>query len=286
MNSERFNRQISFFGIDGQKKLEAITVVVVGIGGLGTHVIQQLTYLGVNDFFLIDDEEIEVTNLNRYVGTKHDDVGKRKTKVGKRIIEIINPNASVEAIQKPLQSKMAFDAIISSDCVFGCLDNDGARLILNELCSAYEHPYFDLASEILPQEKAYGGRVFSSIDEQGCLVCYDQLDLDAASLDLENPETRKDREDIYGLNKVEFHETGPSVVSINGIIASLAVIEFLVWATALRKPQKILTYRGNQSIVTINNKREIFDCYYCNVIRGKKDQSGVFEYIQGPSLYD
>lgn len=280
MNSERFNRQISFFGVDGQIKLEAITVVVVGVGGLGTHVIQQLAHIGVSDFFLIDDEDIEVTNLNRYVGTKNDDIGKSKTKVGKRIIEEIKPDASVEAIQKHLQSQKAFEAITISDCVFGCLDNDGARLILNELCSAYDRPYFDLASEILPQEKAYGGRVFTSIDEQGCLVCYDQLDLDAASLDLEDSEARKDREDIYGLNKDEFHETGPSVVSINGVIASLAITEFLVWATAIRKPTKCSIYRGNQSIVTINNERVIPDCYYCNEIRGKRNQAGVLRHIE------
>lgn len=101
MNNERFVRQIDFFGADGQKKLSETSVAIVGIGGLGTHVIQQLAYLGVKDFTLIDDEEIDETNLNRYVGTKPDDIGKKKTLVGERIINEINPSALVKCIQKP-----------------------------------------------------------------------------------------------------------------------------------------------------------------------------------------
>lgn len=280
MSSERYKRQISFFGIEGQEKLEATSVTIVGIGGLGTHVLQQLAHLGVKDSSLIDDEKVDTTNLNRYVGARHDDVGKKKTIVGERIIKEINPNASVKVIQKPLQSKEAFDTIISSDCVFGCLDNDGARVILNELCVAYERPYFDLATEIFPDgTDSYGGRVCISVDSEGCLDCYDVLDREAAAVDMESPEARKDREDLYGLERGEFQQTGPSVVSINGIIASLAVTEFLVWVTGLRKPQKLLTYLGKQAIVTYSYERINPDCYFCYEVRGKKDKSGVQRYV-------
>lgn len=281
MKTERYKRQTSFFGVDGQEKLEAILVAIVGIGGLGTHVIQQLAYLGVRDFYLIDDEKIDATNLNRYVGARHDDVGKKKTLVGERIVKEINPLASVTTIQNSLQSPEAFDAITSSDCVFGCLDNDGARVILNHCCSAYKRPYFDLATEIFPDgTDSYGGRVCISVDLEGCLDCYDVIDREAATMDLESPEARKDREDLYGLNKDDFQQTGPSVVSINGIIASLAVTEFLVWATGLRDPQKLLTYMGKQGIVTFSTQRTNPDCYFCYELRGKRDKSGVQKYIQ------
>lgn len=280
MNSERYKRQISFFGVKGQEIIEATSVTVVGIGGLGTHIIQLLAYLGVKDFYLIDDEKIDATNLNRYVGARHDDVGKKKTIVGERIIKEINPDASVKVIQKPLQSKEAFDAISSSGCVFGCLDNDGARVILNELCIAYERPYFDLATEIFPEDPiSYGGRVCISVDSESCLDCYDVLDREAAAIDMESPEARKDREDLYGLERGEFQQTGPSVVSLNGIIASLAVTEFLVWVTGLRDPQKLLTYRGKQGIVTFTTERVNPDCYFCYELRGKKDKAGIKQFM-------
>lgn len=280
MDTDRYKRQTSFFGVGGQKKLETISVAVVGIGGLGTHIIQQLAYLGVKEYSLIDDEIVDTTNLNRYVGTRPADVGKKKTVVGKRIIKTINPSASVKIIQNSLQSKKAFDAIIESDCVFGSLDNDGGRVTLNELCLAYERPYFDLATEIFPDKTdSYGGRVCISIDSEGCLDCYDVIDREAATMDLETPEARKDRQDLYGLKKEHFQQTGPSVVSINGIIASLAVTEFFAWITGLREPKKLLTYLGKQGIVTFSTDRANDDCYFCYELRGKRDKAGVEQYL-------
>lgn len=281
MNSGKYNRQISFFGIDGQKHLESLSVTIVGVGGLGTHVIQQLAYLGIKKFSLIDYETVEISNLNRYVGAKTSDLNQTKVFVAKRIIQEINSSAEVAVLNKNLISNEAFQEIIQADSVFGCLDNDGGRVILNELCQAYKVPYFDLATEIFPHSTtSYGGRIFITIDETGCIDCYDLIDRELATFELENSDAQQDIKDIYGLSNIGYNESGPSVISINGTIASLAVTEFLVWATGLRKPQKYLLYRAEQSIVTINQERVNPDCYYCNEIRGAKDNSGVFEYIR------
>src|SRR4051812_46946121 len=63
----RFDRQIALFGEEGQAKVAAATVAVVGVGGLGSHLVQQLALLGVRQFALIDCEELADTNRNRYV---------------------------------------------------------------------------------------------------------------------------------------------------------------------------------------------------------------------------
>ena len=73
MNNTRFDRNILFFGKEGQKRLSNASVAVVGVGGLGTHVVQQLALLGVGGLVLIDSEELDDTNRNRYVGVRHDD---------------------------------------------------------------------------------------------------------------------------------------------------------------------------------------------------------------------
>lgn len=279
MNNARYDRQIAFFGTDGQKKLTETTVAIIGIGGLGTHVIQQLAYLGIKNFILIDDEEIDETNLNRYVGAKPDDKGKQKTAVGKRIIKEILPDANIETIPHPLQTQKTFDALISADCIFGCLDNEGARVLLNKLCCAYERPYFDLGTEIYPEDQNFGGRVCISVDSEGCLDCFDVLDREEAAFDLENPEARKDREELYGVNEKELQNSGPSVVSLNGIIASIAVTEFLAWITGLRSPKKLLTYMGKLGIVTFTPNRTNPDCYFCYELRGKKDNFDLDQFI-------
>ena len=129
---------------------------------MGTHVVQQLALLGVGRITLIDKEELDTTNLNRYVGARHYDPipGTPKVNIGYSQVKEINPNIHVELIPHSLISEQAFNAIIKASHVFGCLDNDGARLILNELCAAYTLPYIDLASEIIPSNSTdYGGRV-------------------------------------------------------------------------------------------------------------------------------
>ena len=140
MNNTRFDRNILFFGKEGQDRLLDASVAVVGIGGLGSHVIQQLALLGVGRLVLVDSEELDDTNRNRYVGVRHDDPvpGTPKVGIGERLAHDISPHINISAIPRPLADRLSFQAIISeSNFVFGCLDNDGARLVLTELCLAY-----------------------------------------------------------------------------------------------------------------------------------------------------
>ena len=282
-DSERYDRNVLFFGQKGQDALRAATVAVVGIGGLGTHVVQQLSLLGVGRLVLIDSEEVDESNRNRYVGLRQPDPvpGFSKVDLGRRLAGEINSEVEVVPIADYLCSQPAFEAIIRSDYVFGCLDNGGARLILNELCSAYAKPFFDLASDILEEGNSYGGRVCVVREGSGCLICYDAIDIEAAKIDLMSEEQRKDHAEIYGIPLDVLGQVGPSVVSINGVIASLAVTEFMLMATGmLRKPRNFLKYHGQRGIVTVVTDAPDPDCYYCSGIRGKGDKANVQRYIK------
>ena len=278
---ERYDRSVRFFGLEGQDRLSTASVAVVGIGGLGTHVVQQLALLGVGRLVLIDDEEVDNTNRNRYVGIRHDDPvpGMPKVSLGLRIARETNPGVEVVPIRAPLRSQAAFGAVIDCDYVFGCLDNEGARLILNELCLAYAKPYFDLASDILDGGSRYGGRVCFVGDNNGCLVCRGELDTDAARVDLMNPEQRRDHEAIYGVPMKDLGEVGPSVVSINGVIASLGVTEFMLMASGVRPPNGVLRYHGQRGIVSVVRDDLDPTCYHCSAIRGRGAAAGVERYL-------
>jgi len=232
--TDRFDRSIRFFGREGQEKLAACRAAVVGVGGLGTHVVQQLAHLGVGALVLIDSEDLDTTNLNRYVGTRHDDriPGTPKVDIGERTVAGIDPTIRIRKVRDSLVSIDAYDGLIGSDCIFGCLDSEGARLVLNELCSAYARPYIDLASDILPgNPPSYGGRACTNWDGEGCLVCWGVLDIAEAQRELEDPEARKNRQAIYGVDRADLEEAGPSVVSVNGVVASLGVTEFMLGVT-------------------------------------------------------
>lgn len=97
---DRYDRNIRFFGEDGQKIIRGLNIVIVGIGGLGTHLVQQLAYLGIGRIMLIDPEGLDDTNLNRYIGAHNDDPipGTRKVDLGERTIQFIDPSIQVQKI--------------------------------------------------------------------------------------------------------------------------------------------------------------------------------------------
>ena len=283
MKTERYDRNIHFFGEEGQDRLAAASVAVVGVGGLGTHVVQQLALLGVGRLALIDKGELKESSRNRYIGARHDDPvpGSAKVFIGERLAREINPQIGVEPVYDELASDAAFEAIKGCDYVFGCLDNDRARLILNELCLAYTKPYFDLASDIPIEEAQYGGRVCVVWDGDGCLVCYGEIDPADVYVASMTEEQRKDHEAIYGVRLEALGEVGPSVVSINGVVASLAVTEFMLVATGMNdQPRKFLKYHGHRGIVTKVTDTPNLDCYYCAGVRGKGDSADLSRYLK------
>lgn len=283
MSCNRFDRNELFFGKEGQKKLRDAIVAVVGIGGLGLHVVQQLSFKGVGTLILIDDEELDGSNKNRYVGSFHDDPvpGTRKVDVGARLAHSIDPEIKVIRVFNTMLSDEAFAAMKRANYVFGCVDNDGSRFVINEFSQAYCLPYIDLASDILPGEPIiYGGRIAVSWYGNGCLHCMDILDMEAVKLELESPDLKRQREEIYGVSKASLSERGPSVVSINGVVASQGVVEFMAGVTGLREPFKLINYRGHLGTMTVSKDAPASDCYYCKVARGMREKAGVERYIK------
>ncbi|MDH5754329.1 MAG: ThiF family adenylyltransferase [Candidatus Bathyarchaeota archaeon] len=281
MSLGRYERQLRLFGEEGQRQVRESYVGIVGAGGLGSHLIQQLAFLGVGKLAIIDSDELKETDLNRLIGSRHDDITTRANKVdiAKRLVHSINPSIDVTVIPRDLIDERSFSAIKKASCVFGCVDNDGARLVLNELCVAFEIPYFDLASDIGNKTGlVYGGRVFANTDDGGCLFCYGLISPSQARTDLMSPEARRKEETIYGVPKEHLDRTGPSVVSINGVIASLAVTEFMAMITGLRPPYRLLQYHGHRGIVNLNVDKPYPDCYYCKYVRGRRESAEIDRY--------
>lgn len=281
--SERFDRQERFFGKEGQAKLGTTILTIVGTGGLGTHVVQQSALLGVGRITVIDSEELAKTDRNRYVTAQHDDPipGSFKVDLAERLIHRIDPTITVGKVPDSFISEEGFAAIKAADVVIGCLDTEGARLVLNELCVAYGRQYIDLATDIIPGETlSYGGRVCVSWSGAGCLVCHGLLDWEEAQRDLAGEAERATRERIYGVRRSVLDAIGPSVVTINGVVASLGMTEFMAAVTSLRPPVPVLTYHGNRGIVTRSSDMPAPDCYYCCGIRGKLEAADVERYLR------
>jgi molybdopterin/thiamine biosynthesis adenylyltransferase len=269
VDEARYDRQELLFGRPGQERIEKLKVGIVGLGGLGSHVAQQLSYLGVRRYVLVDGDRVTVSSLNRLVGAGEDDHVRAlwKVEVAKRLIRFVRPGAEVEALPQWLDAD-ASRRLEQTDVVFGCVDDDLPRLRLTELGARSQVPYIDLASDTGYSDGGpwYGGRVVIALDGRGCLSCLGLLDQRAMARSAMTPEQRAEDDRLYGVRGSALAEGGPSVVSVNGVVASLSVTEFMAWATGLRPPLRHLVYRGDLGYVRINADEPAEDCYYCKVL--------------------
>jgi hypothetical protein len=267
-DDDRYARNLGLLGANGQRRVHQIAVAIVGVGGLGSHVAQQLAYLGTRRFLLIDPDVIETSNLNRLIGSGPSDVGKCKVAVAEGLIRSTVPDAVVAVVPDSLAAEPAADALAGVHCVFGCVDNDTARLRLTELTSKLRIPYFDLASDAGEAAELtwFGGRLFVAIDGERCLSCAGELDQHTLARQAMTPSQREADQRIYGVDRAALDSSGPMVVSINGVVASLGVTEFVVWAAGLRPPKGHVIYRGDLGTVTTRVESRSTSCYYCDVL--------------------
>jgi molybdopterin/thiamine biosynthesis adenylyltransferase len=281
----RDSRSILLFGAEGQRKIRATSVVVAGNGGLGSAVFQHLALLGVRKITSIDEEELDETNRNRFIGARVTDPvpGTPKVQITHRLIQEIDPEIQSVPLKRSIVSEEAFDAVRNADWVFGCFDDDGPRAVLNELTAAYAKPYIDLASDV-PEPGIYGGRVCVSVNANGCLDCLGLLDPRAVRRYLETPEQRDAENAIYGVTKAALDEKGPSVSPINGVVAALAAIEFMVAVTGLRLPTRRLEYRGQQAKVVVVTDEPRAGCPRCEGVWKQGPRADVERYLRIPHL--
>src|SRR5712692_7148972 len=100
MDAERFDRQLLLFGCKGQEKIAGTRAVIVGNGGTGMHVAQQLGYIGVRAYGLIDADIVTKSSLNRLVGATPEDVAAKRPKVlvAERMIRAVEPDARITPV--------------------------------------------------------------------------------------------------------------------------------------------------------------------------------------------
>jgi molybdopterin/thiamine biosynthesis adenylyltransferase len=283
--NERFNRQIAIFGAQGQEKIQSTKVVLVGFGGLGTFVLPQLCLLGIKHLTVVEHETFSSTNRNRYMGFLHSDfdadkgTGVDKVLVAERVAKGIDSEVNIKLIKCKLESHEAFDAIKKADIVVGCLDSDGARSILNELSIAYGVTYIDLASEVF-EDGTFGGRIAVVKEGNGCLYCMgDGLDQTEVRRYLADKTQLENEAKVYGVDKESLAAgSGPSVVDLNGIIASLGVQEFKLHITDPKNSSRYLNYRGHLKSITKVQVGEDNGCYCCSLYN-KRYEANVDRYL-------
>lgn len=126
----QFSRTELLIGKQGIDKLQNAKVAVFGIGGVGSYVVEGLVRAGVQNFVLVDNDKISLTNLNRQIIATFETIGKPKVEVSKNRILAINPNANVEMYQEFFmpESKGILDNTVSY--IVDCVDTVTAKIEL------------------------------------------------------------------------------------------------------------------------------------------------------------
>src|SRR3954449_11638218 len=121
-------------GIDGQRKLKAGRILLIGAGGLGSPLALYLAAAGVGTLGLVDFDVVDVSNLQRQVlhGTK--DIGRPKLESARERIHDVNPHVQVELYETRLTSANALDIIRDYDVVIDGTDNFATRYLTNDAC--------------------------------------------------------------------------------------------------------------------------------------------------------
>ncbi|MDA4127287.1 MAG: molybdopterin-synthase adenylyltransferase MoeB [Thaumarchaeota archaeon] len=139
---ERYSRQIVMpeIGPEGQERLKASSVLVVGVGGLGTPAAVFLAAAGVGRIGLADFDTVQASNLHRQVLYSEEDLGRKKVEVARARLQRINPHTKIETYDTKLDSTNALEILRGYDVIIDGTDNFPARYLLGDASVLLEKP--------------------------------------------------------------------------------------------------------------------------------------------------
>jgi molybdopterin/thiamine biosynthesis adenylyltransferase len=263
-----FDRQVRAFGRDIQAILSRLNVGIVGVGGTGSAVAEQLIRLGVGSCVLADGGLFEPSNINRVYGSRLVDADILKVKITERLAADVGINTRVKTIPRPISYRSVISQFRNCDVIFCCTDDEWGRSILTKFAIYYLIPVFDMGVKIDSQNgtiRSIQGRVTTLLPGSACLFCRDRITArrvraeSLRALDSEQA-VKLEREGYIP----ELEEPAPAVVPFTTMIASSAVSEFLHRLTGFlgdeRESSEVIHLIDDTRTRT-NNKPSKPDCF-------------------------
>jgi molybdopterin/thiamine biosynthesis adenylyltransferase len=127
-------------GIEGQQRIAAAKVLIVGAGGLGTPVACYLAAGGIGNIGIMDGDKVDASNLHRQFLYHENDMGQNKAEVLVHKLRQQNPSIQITAIQGFLNQDMAEEIFSGFDIICDCTDNVTARVIIDQTCGNLKKP--------------------------------------------------------------------------------------------------------------------------------------------------
>jgi len=276
---EFFDRQVRAFGADIQRLLARLHVAVVGCGGTGSAVCEQLIRLGVGTLSIFDPQTFAVSNVNRVYGSSTRDDRVPKVDLLRRLAEHIGVGTKINSIHDSVYREHVAKQLREADFIFGCTDEDAARGILSQIAVRYAIPVIDVGVLIDSEDqriKSVTGRVTVLFPGASCLYCRGRIDAKRAAHDMTrffNPAEATAREqEGYA---PELMENNPAVIPFTTSVACGATSELLHRLTGFmgsdRKTTELI-YQFDQNEIRRNSHPPRSDCFCSDArILGRAD---------------
>lgn len=262
------DRQVRAFGPGTQEILTGLHVGVVGAGGTGSAVIEQLLRLGVGELTTTDEQALTDSNVTRVYGSGLRDEGMPKVENIERLAAHIGLGTKVNPIRGSVCDEAVAKKLRDCDLVFGCTDDYQGRTVLNRLAVWYHIPVIDMAVSIDSEGgtiREITGRVTILRAGAGCLLCrgripQDKLQADVLRRHLPEEGVARAREGYAP----ELGMPDPAVITFTTGVAARAVTELFQMLTGFMGDDRTATEvleRFHQTAVRTNSTAGLDGCY-------------------------
>ncbi len=128
------------WGEEGQLKIKNASILVIGAGGLGSAVLPLLTATGVGTIGIVEDDDVEMSNLQRQILYNPSDAGQSKLELASSILRQKNPDSEIIQHQSRFRQNNAESLVENYDVVLDCTDNFSTRFLINDTCAILKKP--------------------------------------------------------------------------------------------------------------------------------------------------
>jgi molybdopterin/thiamine biosynthesis adenylyltransferase len=264
----RFDRQARLFGARGQEVLRSLHVAVVGAGGGGSLLVEQLAHLGVGRLTVVDYDTVKSINLSRIVGSNTTDIGRKKVDVMGRLVTQIDPSIDVRLVDGDITDRQIAERLLDCDFIFLATDTITSRLVFNAIAHRYLIPGVQIGAKVDVRVNGSISQVYVAVrpvlPDRGCLHCNSLIDPNRVQAEARTEEEQ--RAQNY-LNEPEVID--PSVISLNGLAAANAVNVMLFSATGLAHERLFdhrLYFPLTGDVLAVRDIKDP-DCPFCSISR-------------------
>ena len=270
---QMFNRSILALGYKSIKTMmNNQTITIVGVGGVGSIVAENLIHMGFQKINLIDFDTVELSNLNRLVGATYDDAKERRRKVDviSRHLKSINPFAKIRTYCQSVFDEDMEKVIALSDWVFLTTDNYSSCVKVQDLAFKYYVPFISAATNITIENgkitDVRGEVILIRIGDHMCLNCLGKIDKKELIYETHpDPNIRKQMVQKGYVRGADVKD--PAVKTLNSMVSTIATDVLINQYTERQKDQFVIEFENNESPIIYEDidciKKRNMHCHIC-----------------------